>query len=191
MILRELDESLNYAGRTCGYRHLADFHFPLFNCNLLITPQVYHKFKDPWNFKQLSNLFDSIYLMAHKPVHGEPYLREHIESIRNTIKFFNDLPTKEKEKVNIDNCVKLCSSSANYCCSAGINMITVWPDGNVTGCPYSTKPLESLQGLVERENPEAMAAQVVYAIKGIDKGMSALTQFDNCQMRDLWKKIEK
>jgi hypothetical protein len=70
-------------------------------------------------------------------------------------------------------------------------MLTVWPDGQVTGCPYSIKPMNSLNGLVERSNPEAMAIQVVETIRGIDKGMSKFTQFDNCQMRNLWKKIEK
>ena len=47
----------------------------------------------------------------------------------------------EQDKVHFDTCVEDSErlNATGYGCDAGINRVTVWPTGTVTGCPYANK----------------------------------------------------
>lgn len=163
-------------------RETCSFHL---NCNLLFTPRFKIHFQDEL-INELFDLFDSIYLMAYKPIHGEEYSLGHIESIRNVIEFYNNLPVEKKKKVNIDRCVEVCAKN-QYKCSAGINMLTVWPDGGITGCPYSSKPLLRMNTI---GNPEETADGTIATMRDM-RQVANLNEFNKCKMRNLWPKIKK
>jgi hypothetical protein len=174
---------ISSVGREISY-HRGDTKF---NCNLLFTQEVYNKVKRPSILDWLLSYFDTIYLMAYKPIYREEYNIQHMNSIRNVINFYNKLPSDYKKRVNIDGCVDVCAQG-KYGCSAGINMMTVYPDGGITRCPYAATPFTKI---IVDGKPFESAVAVMTALKNwrdFSQSTKQSMAFTQCKMKDLWPK---
>ena len=153
------------------------------NCNLLFTPGVVKSIQqDPGFLPSLAGKFHSIYLIAFKPDLGKPYGQLHVNLLRSLIDVYNNLPSYLKKKVNIDGCVDTCANSS-YGCQAGINMFSVWPNGQISGCPYSSQPIREPK---EAAMPVTTSDEVINKIKVIKQSQSHLYEYEMCKMRNLW-----
>ena len=163
-----------------------DFRLCKFNCNLQMTPGVVKQFKDPEaQIRQLLHWYDTIYMIAHKPILDGEYSKLHTESIRKTVEIYNKLPRELKKNVFIDKCVEACAKN-EYTCEAGTNMMTVWPDGRIIGCPYATHG-----GTYAHPTADSVIKSMV-AMRGYADGNDGKRHyFNRCKMRTLWKDIRK
>lgn len=151
------------------------------NCNLLFSPGVIKALRKSNHlaFERLLDIFDTIYLVAYKPDLRGPYTKIHIESIRELIALYNSLDSSVKEKkVFIDGCVNACVSK--HGCTAGINLMTIWPDGSLIGCPYSSKPIARPCELT----PDNIIDNMITLRNHIRK--KDIYEYNKCEMRNLW-----
>lgn len=108
------------------------------NWNLTIDPKV-NLDKVKGYFKEVATGVDTIYLVLHKPSTGQRFDPEAFEAHQDFIKFIRTMPIDIQKKVTIDGCVSDSKRflDAGYGCSSNVSRFQVWPDGSVSGCPYS------------------------------------------------------
>jgi hypothetical protein len=164
----------------------SDFRLCKFNCNLQMTPRIVKLFENPEFLQGLLRWYDTIYMIAHKPILDGEYSKLHTESIRKTVEIYNELPKEHKKNIFIDKCVEACAKS-QYTCEAGTNIMTVWPDGRIIGCPYATHGGNKPQNNTPDQIIKSMVAMRDYA----DGDYGRRHYFNRCKMRKLWKNIQE
>lgn len=91
--------------------------------------------------------FNSLHLVMEKPTFktlGNMFDASSLSHMRSVFLRYLDVATHLKHilgsKLHIDSCVKTVLANLykknGYTCRAGVNHVSLWPDGNLTGCPY-------------------------------------------------------
>lgn len=114
---------------------------PLINLNVLANKD----FDPSWisEFMRLERLygrgplFHHMYVVMEKPPLGREYKGSSLESMK---KLTSIMP---QDRVSIDGCLTSCRDNGRVKnpCGEGINLLSVWPNGTLTGCPYATGEL--------------------------------------------------
>lgn len=94
------------------------------------------------NLKMRIPSYDSIYLILLKPDTGNRIDAQTLSNYLRIREKISKLPDEIKSKINIDGCIQ---DSENYLknnkgCSSNLSRFQVWPNGAVSGCPYSHRP---------------------------------------------------
>lgn len=130
------------------YRKYPDIHF---NWNLMLPRRMNIKEKSLLQtlLNKLEKNFDSIHLIIEKlsdPA-GHNIFNEDSDEISTEIfesylKTAVELKQRFGDKLFIDSCVQTTLDNAitgnMFACRAGVNHVSLWPDGKVTGCAYRT-----------------------------------------------------
>lgn len=112
------------------------------NWNLTIDPSVNTR-KTKFNFVQIAQEVDHVYVVLHKPSTGLKFNPDAFLQYQDFLGFIKTLPIEIQNKVTIDGCVTDSKKflSTGYGCSSNVSRFQVWPDGSVTGCAYNQKRL--------------------------------------------------
>lgn len=90
-----------------------------------------------------ANNYNHIYFIIHKLPLGVTYYPEILEQQKKYVtkakEMFNLLKDKLGNKISLDSCVSdsVKSKTTGFGCSANVSKFQVWPNGTVSGCPYS------------------------------------------------------
>jgi hypothetical protein len=123
--LNYLREICNFTGTQLCYNHLAG--------RTLTYKQ-----------KQALSLFDQIYVIMRKAALGlQTPEQSYLDFLKDLYKMSALHPAVYKDK-----CVSCIQSylSTGFKCSAGIDMIHLWPNGTITGCPYDSMGVSEVYG---------------------------------------------
>lgn len=139
-------------------KHKCAMHNVVLNYNCLVS---YPIGKADYFIRNVNNTHQT-YLILKKAPLGEAPDFKHVEAWIDTIK---DLP--EKKVIIQDACMVDTAKYINVggSCTAGIDKLMLWPNGDVTGCPYDSKNkygkskkdfpslIERLQEVTSSKNP--------------------------------------
>lgn len=119
---------------------------------------------------------DSIYLILHKPDVGEKYDQDYVDYYQSVAEHFKDNPN-----VMTDGCIQDSKKflKTGHGCSSNISRFQIWPDGSVSGCPYSHNPITPGVGNVKEETEQLEI--VLNNIRAANK----IYQFDKCKIPDV------
>jgi len=95
---------------------------------------------------------DSIHLIMNKPIKNL-FNNDHMQQFKDVFEDYVKTAMKYKkvfgDKIDIDACVKTVLrnliNDTTYTCRAGIDHVSIWPEGKMTGCPYRV-PESELNG---------------------------------------------
>jgi len=135
--LKELKEIKSQYPNLCvNYNHLIPSNVTSINISKYVNKMA-----------EIGNIVDHIYLVINKsPIGRERNLLTHIgetSRMRSDISYINTmmerLPKNVRQKISIDGCLQdtIKSSRTGFGCSSNVSRLQIWPDGTVSGCPYS------------------------------------------------------
>lgn len=120
----------------------------IFNRNYMCPPGC-----ETWDFVRVmkhvtsevewSSGYDHIYFIIQKLPLGVTYYPEILEQQKKYVTRAKEIYTifqdKLGNKISLDSCVSdsIKSKTTGFGCSANVSKFQVWPDGTVSGCPYS------------------------------------------------------
>lgn len=96
---------------------------------------------------EIGKTVDSIYMITHKTPVGAP--RNDLMRLMDRSRWRSDIlymrtilqsvPENIKKKIQVDGCIQdvVKNANTNLGCSSSVSRFQVWPDGSVSGCPYS------------------------------------------------------
>jgi hypothetical protein len=119
-----------------NYNHLVPSNVTSFNINEHVKRMT-----------EIGEVVDSIYMVMFKtPVGGKRNKLVEIgdqQRMSSDITYINTmldrLPKDVRRKVHVDGCLKdtIRHRQTGFGCSSNVSRVQVWPDGSVSGCPYS------------------------------------------------------
>ena len=125
------------------------------------------------NIEKIGSWVDSIYLLSKKDTLGR---KIRTTNLQEDLFFLGAsglcLSPEIQEKVTVDGCLEDADKflSTTFSCSANISRMALWPDGSVTGCPYSSNS-KGVEGSISVDS----------IISNIRKGF-ARRDFTNCEI---------
>jgi hypothetical protein len=155
-----------------------------------------NKTKINWNFMphpsfteehiaEALEIVDSVYVILHKPDLGIHIPRKTIKHYFDMIELLKNKFPKHLYKINIDGCVTDAKKYAEkgFGCSSNISRFQIWPNGSVSGCPYSHRPITpSAFGIHEEDSYAEIEDVILSRVLDNIRKASKIYQFKNCKI---------